>query len=138
MQKKDLKTRFEVLKKGGIPLPENLTDETLLTRGEAATYARCSIRTLITWIDERGLREVKQGRYSRIRKRELDRFLDGENDESGEDGDFTFTEEESYQWFREACEEVWEKYNSKEPDADYEAYLEMSEEIWQTEGRYWK
>lgn len=77
---------------------------------------------------------MKQGRYSRIRKRELDRFLDGENDEST---DVAFTEEESYQWFREAMEELWETEESKQPDADYEAFLEACEEIWETEGQHW-
>ena len=74
-KKKPLKSRFEIQQQ--TPLPDNLTDDTLLTRGQAAVYAKCSARTIATCIKERGLREVRVGRCSRIRKGELDQFLHG-------------------------------------------------------------
>ena len=77
MAKKNLKTRKEITGEK-ITLPSPLTDDTLLTREEAALYARCSLRTLVDWIENGDLREVKKGKYSRIRKRELDKFLDSQ------------------------------------------------------------
>lgn len=72
-RKKPLKSKYEILQQK-TTLPENLTDETLLTRKEAAVYARCSSRTVAEWI-KKGLPEVKQGKVSRVKKGDLDRFL---------------------------------------------------------------
>jgi len=77
MAKKKLKTRKEIMP-DKITLPSPLTDDTLLTREEAALYARCSLRTIVDWIENWGLREAKKGKYSRIRKKELDKFLESQ------------------------------------------------------------
>lgn len=78
-KKKPLKSKTEILQ-GKTPLPDNLTDDTLLKREQAAVYANCSLRTIIIWITDKGLPEVKKGRLSRIRKGDLDRFLKENND----------------------------------------------------------
>ena len=79
MRKKPLKSRFEILQQKKITPLDTPTDESLLTREEAAAYCRCSVRTLIRRIEEGKIREVKHGNISRIKKAELDRLL-GEND----------------------------------------------------------
>ena len=75
MRKKSLKSRFKVKQQDTITLPENLTDESLLTREQAAVYLGHSVRTLIRRIKEGEIREVKHKGISRIQKGELDRFL---------------------------------------------------------------
>ena len=157
MQKKTLKSRFDILRLGKTALPDNMTDETLLTRTQAVALVGCSLRTLIMWIDERGLREVKIGKFSRIRKRELDRFLDENNKEleiGGEElrpcvyvspcftgrsvgvtgADDESTEEsddtERIGLKSQIRDDIWQDELAENPDTNYEAFLEEFEVMW--------
>lgn len=78
MPKKKLKTKRDIQRRDQVALPENMTAETLLTRKEAAAYCRVDVRTVIRWITSGGLIELRQGKgqTSRIRKGDLDQFLE--------------------------------------------------------------
>lgn len=130
-----LKPRFEVLQQGNTPLPDNLTDDTMLKREQAATYANCSLRTIITWITDKGLPEVKTGKVSRIRKGDLDQFLKNAKIKEqpatpAQPTDITETQE-----FREAYEVMWNIGNpaysghtfGMDFDSDMKVFKDMEE-----------
>lgn len=78
MPKRKLKTKRDIQRREQVVLPENMTAETLLTRKEAAAFCRVDVRTVIRWIGSGKLPEIKQGQgqASRIKKGDLDRFLE--------------------------------------------------------------
>lgn len=54
----------------------------VMTTEQVAEYLQVALRTVYVLLEKGDLRGVKVGRVWRIRKAEVDRFLNGEGDES--------------------------------------------------------